>query len=89
MIESKDIMDQTWSDPDDAPDLSTPEWQEKMKEADLYQGETLIRRGRPRLERPKKLVTLRLDQDVVERWRGSGPGWQSRINELLKTAVGL
>jgi uncharacterized protein (DUF4415 family) len=41
-------------------------------------------RGRPRLEAPKRLVSLRLDPDVVARFRATGPGWQSRINEVLR-----
>jgi uncharacterized protein (DUF4415 family) len=37
----------------------------------------------------KQQVTLRLDRDVVERFRSTGPGWQGRINEALrKTRVG-
>ena len=43
-------------------------------------------RGRPKLETPKKLVSLRLDQDVVEKFRATGKGWQSRINDVLKQA---
>lgn len=43
-------------------------------------------RGRPKLDAPKKLVTLRLDQDVVEKFRATGRGWQSRINDVLKRA---
>ena len=42
------------------------------------------RRGRPPLERPKRLVSLRLDQDIVERLRASGRGWQSRVNAILR-----
>ncbi|WP_425230692.1 BrnA antitoxin family protein [Sphingomonas sp.] len=34
-------------------------------------------------------MTLRLDQDVVEPFREDGPGWQGRINEALRKAVGL
>jgi uncharacterized protein (DUF4415 family) len=41
-------------------------------------------RGRPRAPAPKHLVSLRLDSDVVERFRATGPGWQSRINEVLR-----
>lgn len=37
----------------------------------------------------KHLVSLRLDPDVVERFRATGPGWQGRINEALRKAVGL
>lgn len=41
-------------------------------------------RGRPRLRAPKRLVSLRLDLDVLARFRATGPGWQSRINEVLR-----
>jgi uncharacterized protein (DUF4415 family) len=36
----------------------------------------------------KEQVTLRLDQDVLEHFQGSGPGWQDRINEALRKAIG-
>jgi uncharacterized protein (DUF4415 family) len=32
----------------------------------------------------KQQVTLRLDRDVIERFRATGEGWQSRINEVLR-----
>jgi len=35
----------------------------------------------------KVLVSLRLERDVVERLRASGPGWQSRANDMLRKAV--
>jgi uncharacterized protein (DUF4415 family) len=41
-------------------------------------------RGRPRAETPKHLVSLRLDPDVVEGFRATGPGWQSPFNEVLR-----
>jgi uncharacterized protein (DUF4415 family) len=37
----------------------------------------------------KKLLTLRLDPDVVEFYRSSGEGWQTRINEILRKNAGL
>jgi uncharacterized protein (DUF4415 family) len=44
--------------------------------------------GRPPLgDAPKKQVTLRLDADLVERFRATGKGWQSRINEALRKAA--
>jgi len=46
-------------------------------------------RGRPPKESPKQQVTLRLDADVLERLRSSGRGWQGRVNDVLKKAVGL
>lgn len=42
------------------------------------------RRGRPPAETPKRQVTLRLDQDVLDHFRSSGPGWQTRINDALR-----
>jgi uncharacterized protein (DUF4415 family) len=35
----------------------------------------------------KKLVSLRLSADVLEHFRATGPGWQTRIDEILKRAV--
>jgi len=46
-------------------------------------------RGRPPLTRPKKQVSLRLDQDVIDCFKADGPGWQSRMNEALRKAAGL
>lgn len=37
----------------------------------------------------KKMVTLRLDPDVVEAFRATGTGWQRRMNDALRKAAGL
>jgi uncharacterized protein (DUF4415 family) len=39
--------------------------------------------GRPRSPNPRRLISLRLPADVIERWRASGPGWQTRMAERL------
>jgi uncharacterized protein (DUF4415 family) len=39
--------------------------------------------GRPRSANPRKLISIRLPVDVIERWRATGPGWQTRIAERL------
>jgi uncharacterized protein (DUF4415 family) len=36
----------------------------------------------------REQVTLRIDQDVLEYFQQSGPGWQERINEALRKAAG-
>lgn len=69
-----------WNDPDDAPEI-TEEW---LADADLYDGEKLVRRGRPRKAQPKAQVTLRIDQDVLDAFKDPGEGWQTRINAALK-----
>ncbi|MGM4919538.1 BrnA antitoxin family protein [Tardiphaga sp. 813_E8_N1_3] len=43
--------------------------------------------GRPRTENPKIPVKLRLDDDVVTALRATGPGWQTRINDMLKSRI--
>ncbi|MGT2515642.1 BrnA antitoxin family protein [Sphingomonas panni] len=35
----------------------------------------------------KQQVTLRLDRDVLERFRATGAGWQSRVNDALRDAA--
>lgn len=47
-----------------------------------------IRKGRgPNKVPTKKLVSLRLSPEVVEHFKSTGPGWQSRIDETLRKAV--
>jgi uncharacterized protein (DUF4415 family) len=36
----------------------------------------------------KEQVTLRIDQDVLEFFRQGGPGWQDRVNDVLRKAAG-
>ena len=45
------------------------------------------RRGRPKSETPKVEVKIRLDANTAEHLRGSGPGWQTRVNALLGQLV--
>jgi uncharacterized protein (DUF4415 family) len=74
-------------DPDDAPELTD----EFFDKAETYHGDTFVPRGRgrPRSESRKELISIRLDPEVLERLRSSGPGWQSRVNGLLRQALGL
>ena len=55
--------------------------------ADLYHGDKLVRRGRPKLENPRQLLSLRLPPHVVARWKASGPGWQTRMAEALEKSA--
>ncbi len=92
MSENKAGSASTWVDPDDA-----PEWTQAMFEgAEVRVGEQVIRPGAWRTAgRPpvrgvaKQQVTLRIDPDVIAKFREDGPGWQGRMNEALRKAVGL
>nr|WP_245506116.1 BrnA antitoxin family protein [Rhizobium leguminosarum] len=34
-------------------------------------------------------MSIRLDPEVIDTFKAEGEGWQSRINETLRKAVGL
>lgn len=42
------------------------------------------RMGRPPSGPGKEQVTLRLDVDVLAKFRATGPGWQTRLNDALR-----
>lgn len=70
-------------DPDTPPEI-TDAW---VTEADLYHGEKLVRRGRPKLASPRQLLSLRLSPEAIARWRASGPGWQTRMAGVLEKSA--
>ncbi len=41
-------------------------------------------RGRPKAAVTKERITIRLSPEVVERFRASGDGWQTRVDAALK-----
>lgn len=41
------------------------------------------KRGRPITGKARKLLTLRLPAEVIDRWKATGPGWQTRMAERL------
>jgi uncharacterized protein (DUF4415 family) len=77
---------------EDAPELTDAELAEMRPAADVlpadfYAMVTKRPRGRPKAERIKVPVTLRLDQEIIEAFKAKGPGWQTRMNAVLKEAV--
>ena len=92
MIENSASSQNAWDDDD------LPEWTDDQfararfsiggKVVREAQG-TLTRPGRPPSANPKHQVTLRLDPDVLDRFRATGKGWQSRINAELRKALGI
>jgi uncharacterized protein (DUF4415 family) len=68
---------------DEIPEL-TDEW---FASADRRSGGKLVRRGRPKSDDPKQLVSLRLDADVLRWFKRSGAGYQSRIGDVLRRHV--
>ena len=50
---------------------------------DMLAGGKVNRGGRPRSANPRKLISIRLPEDVIRRWRATGPGWQTRMADRL------
>lgn len=64
---------------DDAPEISD-EW---IEQADLRDGDKIVRRGRPPGSQ-KTATTIRFDDDILEAFRATGPRWQSRLNAAVR-----
>ena len=78
---SKNVASDDWIDPDDAPEITD----EMLDRAEIRHGDVVIRPGRPPLgERAKRLVSVRLDADVLEAYKALGRGWQTQLNADLR-----
>ena len=60
---------------DDLPELDD----EMLARAQVNRG------GRPVSTNPRKLLSIRLPADVIDRWKATGPGWQTRMAERLSS----
>lgn len=71
----------TWVDPDDAPELGDA----FFENASLNEGRLVIRRGRPLSLLPtKKSATIRYSPDVIDAFKSTGRGWQTRMDIALR-----
>jgi len=77
-------------------DEDNPEWtKEDFERArppeEVFPPEVLAAfpRTRGRQQAPKKIaVSIRLSQEVVDFYKSGGPGWQTRIDDVLKKSIG-
>ncbi|MBA4798949.1 uncharacterized protein (DUF4415 family) [Rhizobium rosettiformans] len=89
--EEAEIQAMIASDPDN-PEMTEEELKELRPFREVFPelAASIDRKlGRPKAETPKKAISLRLDQEVIDRFKATGDGWQSRMNEALRKAVGL
>src|SRR5215510_7334764 len=86
--EEAEIQKQIASDPD-APELTDDQLRRGKPFAEAFPdlAESIKRgRGRPPVEKPLKQISIRLDPDVISKFKATGKGWQARVNEVLKKA---
>jgi uncharacterized protein (DUF4415 family) len=75
---------------DDAPELTD----DMLARAEISRGDILIReglgpltkarRGRPKSLQPKQQRSVRFSPEVLDYFRATGKGWQTRMDEALK-----
>ena len=94
MNENKNNLNSTWIDEDEAPELSndffdnaTPLIADKPVPKAVFSAAVEKAKGRPKLKNPKLLVSMRYDADIIEYFKATGKGWQSRVNEVLSQYV--
>jgi uncharacterized protein (DUF4415 family) len=83
-----EIQKQIAGDPD-APELTDEQLRQGRPFAQTFPdlAESIKRsRGRPRVERPKALVTLRIDPDTLARFKAQGGNWRARMSKILEEA---
>jgi uncharacterized protein (DUF4415 family) len=71
-------------DPNDAE--ATRAW---LAQADLIRKGKVVRRGKrgPQKAPTKTLVSLRLSPEVIDHFKSTGPGWQTRIDSTLMESI--
>jgi uncharacterized protein (DUF4415 family) len=72
------------SDPNDADAMCA-----FFAQADLIRNGKVVRKGKrgPQKAPTKKLVSLRLSPEVIDHFKATGPGWQTRIDSTLLEAI--
>jgi len=76
-------------------DIDNPEWTESMlQEATTLDASALpnafkvaVKKGRPVSDNPKQPISIRLSTDVLEYFRATGKGWQTRVDAVLHDYV--
>ncbi|HEX6411144.1 MAG TPA: BrnA antitoxin family protein [Sphingomicrobium sp.] len=102
MTESKENTDPSWDAPDEPPEWTDEVWDraefaiggQVIRPATgtltraFTPAEIRARRGRPPLgDTAKVQQSLRLSKAVLDHFRATGPGWQARIDEVLRRHV--
>jgi uncharacterized protein (DUF4415 family) len=93
-VQNSAFSREDWDEVSDNPEWTKEDFDKarpahEVLPSDVVEALTKRYRGQrgPQKMPTKLLISLRLDQDIVERFKADGPGWQSRINEALRKAL--
>lgn len=92
MTEKKRETESSWVDPDDAPELTDSFFanakryvgDREVSEEEFKATAKAALRGRPPGSGAKKSTTVRFDLDVLDAFKTTGRGWQTRMNNALR-----
>jgi uncharacterized protein (DUF4415 family) len=79
-----------WDEVSDNPELTEEDFKRARPGREVFPGlaeAVARRRGRPKAEAPKVHLNLRIDADVLEGYRATGAGWQTRMNAVLRAGL--
>lgn len=81
------IPDEVWDDAD-SPEITEEMFRRARPAREMFPDLEFPKPKRgPQKTATKVQTTIRLDRQVIEHFRSSGPGWQSRLNETLRKMV--
>lgn len=80
-----------WDEVCDNPEITEEQWAASHPFIETHPElvKAILRRRGTQKAPTKEHLSLRLDRDVLDAWRATGAGWQARINDALRKAVGL
>ena len=68
---------------------SEPYDPDNTREVDHFWSQAQIKRGRgrPSLAQKRPTLNMRIDADLLEAFKATGPGWQTRIHDILRQSM--
>lgn len=85
---ASDNQDRVYGVPDqENPEMTAESIQRSITGEQFFAERGMRVPGRPKSASPKVAVSLRLDQDVLEGFKATGPGWQTRMNMVLAASL--
>jgi uncharacterized protein (DUF4415 family) len=88
-IPNPNYTQEGWDEVSDNPEWTEEDFAKARPFAEVFPklAEKIRRARGPQKAPTKTLVSLRIDRDILERFKADGAGWQSRINDALRKAI--